>query len=577
MPAWPTLRQLDRTDRYVDRCRVRADFHSSRTRITFCIEQALRLTTLPGENQGRLYFFRKVVLRGISPRGSLQEWSQALQPVLCQLADQAIHGTDPRAPDADAVYFNSHQEALEILLTRTLRCETVDQWFWAQMYGDARNASRSHRVVDIVERLRETPASWIAVASAVMTALAHTDPLLLLTLLPLSTVTHWLRELEPRRLVPSRIRPPQLSQSATAIVWRSVESLGTTDPRVLWIASLVELQAAPFELASGTLVSRARATVRDFARGSAEAHSVSPANSLPTAPAYRPRVEGILAAGSRTRSQSMTSAITQQHTGARFDAVWRAKEDVASILSPAEATSAQFSQVTSLPANAPSVSLLEPVLPESTYCAILPETPAEQAVLPSASPESNLFEPADQLSSGEPTQAAGLYMLLNAMRRLGIAETLAAHPRAAEACLPARIMRCLARHAQVDTRDPVWRSIDSSLSQCLPDDAIVTGPKLYPSNLRAPLQAIVTADEVARVWSVAIRRWCWREAGITVSAVVNRDGWISLNRTDLDVTLSLHHVDIRIRRVGLDLDPGWLAWFGKVVRFHYVWDNTHVH
>jgi hypothetical protein len=24
-----------------------------------------------------------------------------------------------------------------------------------------------------------------------------------------------------------------------------------------------------------------------------------------------------------------------------------------------------------------------------------------------------------------------------------------------------------------------------------------------------------------------------------------------------------------VRRLGLDIDPGWLPWFGRVVAFHY--------
>jgi hypothetical protein len=43
----------------------------------------------------------------------------------------------------------------------------------------------------------------------------------------------------------------------------------------------------------------------------------------------------------------------------------------------------------------------------------------------------------------------------------------------------------------------------------------------------------------------------------------------TVNRTDLDVSLALDDADVRIRRIGLDLDPGWLPWFGRVVRFHY--------
>jgi len=28
-------------------------------------------------------------------------------------------------------------------------------------------------------------------------------------------------------------------------------------------------------------------------------------------------------------------------------------------------------------------------------------------------------------------------------------------------------------------------------------------------------------------------------------------------------------VDIDIRRVGLDIDPGWVPWLGRTVTFHY--------
>ncbi len=39
--------------------------------------------------------------------------------------------------------------------------------------------------------------------------------------------------------------------------------------------------------------------------------------------------------------------------------------------------------------------------------------------------------------------------------------------------------------------------------------------------------------------------------------------------THADVWLAFDQLDLRIRRAGLDIDPGWLPWFGRVVRFHY--------
>jgi hypothetical protein len=53
-------------------------------------------------------------------------------------------------------------------------------------------------------------------------------------------------------------------------------------------------------------------------------------------------------------------------------------------------------------------------------------------------------------------------------------------------------------------------------------------------------------------------------------SLVCRPAQLAVTRTHVDVTFPLDQVDIRIRQVGLDVNPGWVPWFGKVVQFHYV-------
>jgi hypothetical protein len=169
------------------------------------------------------------------------------------------------------------------------------------------------------------------------------------------------------------------------------------------------------------------------------------------------------------------------------------------------------------------------------------------------------------------TDAAGLFFLLNALSGLGIAETLARDPVVAEQGLVAHIMRRLALHAGVETLDPAWHWINLTLSQIPPGDPRFSpASQMFPANLLLRPGKLVDMQYLARAWCVATRRWCWHAGGITVRDVVKRRGLLSLNRTDLDVTLPLGSADLRIRRVGLDIDLGWLPWFGKVVRFHYV-------
>src|SRR5208283_533278 len=56
---------------------------------------------------------------------------------------------------------------------------------------------------------------------------------------------------------------------------------------------------------------------------------------------------------------------------------------------------------------------------------------------------------------GEATPSAGLYFLLNALRRLGIAATLDACPALVEAGFAVHLMRRLAVHAEVANDDPI--------------------------------------------------------------------------------------------------------------------------
>jgi hypothetical protein len=82
----------------------------------------------------------------------------------------------------------------------------------------------------------------------------------------------------------------------------------------------------------------------------------------------------------------------------------------------------------------------------------------------------------------------------------------------------------------------------------------------------SPLKA-VTPDVTA--WIAAMRVWSRRYVGMTMAELMGRPGAFTLTRTHLDIFFHHDQADIRIRRAGLDLDPGWVPWLGRVVLFHY--------
>ena len=115
MNSWATP-QLDRSDRHVRRSYARIGDRASRHRVAYWSEEGLRLANLPGEDEGRVYYFRCLSLPALPANASRKLWMDRLEHALGTLAAQAVHGNDPRASSANAVYFHNYQEALETLL-----------------------------------------------------------------------------------------------------------------------------------------------------------------------------------------------------------------------------------------------------------------------------------------------------------------------------------------------------------------------------------------------------------------------------------------------------------------------------
>ncbi|SIR54003.1 hypothetical protein SAMN05421829_11929 [Aromatoleum tolulyticum] len=86
----------------------------------------------------------------------------------------------------------------------------------------------------------------------------------------------------------------------------------------------------------------------------------------------------------------------------------------------------------------------------------------------------------------------------------------------------------------------------------------------------AALAALPAGTDLAPVCDAAFRHY---GAAALAAALADRSARIRATRSHLDVHLRLSdvHRDVHldIRRTGLDLDPGWLPWLGRVVRFHY--------
>lgn len=149
------------------------------------------------------------------------------------------------------------------------------------------------------------------------------------------------------------------------------------------------------------------------------------------------------------------------------------------------------------------------------------------------------------------TSRAGLFFLIPAMERLAMPAWLESHAGDAEWLLPYRVLQALALRLETPPGDPVLHALGD----------LASSPPRH-------------VEEAVIEWVRRLRRYC-RRSRIGLHSLVCRPGRIAFTDTHIDVLFRLRLADIRVRRAGFDVDPGWTPWFGRVVRFHYLNDEAY--
>lgn len=145
------------------------------------------------------------------------------------------------------------------------------------------------------------------------------------------------------------------------------------------------------------------------------------------------------------------------------------------------------------------------------------------------------------------TTHAGLLFAVPLLSRLGLDHLLAARPALAERRWPDALLLDLGRHLVPRDDDPAIDWLDPATLSLDLDDRPLTAE-----------------------WIRALRARARGDARRSLRALAARPGAIAATRTHVDVFFLHKQVDIELRRTGLDFDPGWVAWLGRVVQFHYV-------
>ncbi|GAB3669033.1 hypothetical protein [Ramlibacter alkalitolerans] len=177
----------------------------------------------------------------------------------------------------------------------------------------------------------------------------------------------------------------------------------------------------------------------------------------------------------------------------------------------------------------PSAQLAQPVWPG----------PARQEALSSTGPAAIASHAVRGDPFLAPTACGGLLFLLAVVQRLGLPDRLPGQ----ENGIAAGMLGIALQRLRVPADDPAW-----------PLAATCGNPR----------------DEAAsHAWLAAARAWLRHAGRIGLGPLVLRPAQLALTATHADVHFDLARTDLNVRRLGLDLDLGWVPWFGRVVNFHY--------
>ncbi|QKS29859.1 MAG: hypothetical protein HT579_13640 [Candidatus Accumulibacter similis] len=552
-------------ERSVRRLSIRAPDAALARRGAFLIEDALRTASLPGEG-GELVLLRRLRLPPFAGTASPQQVAGQLAAA-CRTAvaiDGALLG-DARLAAAEAVRFadalTAHLLLTRLILTRAARAA----WCWPLLvsgYRPALDGAQALRAVALsLAALPEAPAAlprWLALL------LTHDDGACARLLLALSPGDVAILDAACGEAVaPASDASPQAWQAA--LDW-SLRQLGSDDQRHLWLARLARRCGSPSASRPATdalpdagqraaAPGVAAAIEGAAARRDADDAVAATVCGLPTGTRSETTASstagdtiagsgddrrddgdgdgGAVARRERPRSPRRPAAIggADSGTAATGGGPERARTDrVQPPLADAPGFTARPTSAAAISATSRTPAASRPVA----------SPPAAGPLAPAAAA---LIAGGEGIARRQPTAAGGLLFLVPVLRGLGFAGWLAED--AARRDMPQRIFVLLLRRLSVDGDDPIW---------------LLFGQALDPD---------VAADGEAARWLCNCRGHLRRRVGIGLCSLVCRPARLSLTPTHADVWQDLDAVDLRLRRAGLDLDPGWVPWLGRVLRFHY--------
>ena len=539
----------------VQRLTLRASQRDAIGRTVVAVEDAFRTASPAGTAASEVMLVRRLDLGVIRLGAPSQTLALRIEAALRGITPLRLRAGDMAPPDAPAICFPDQAEALAALLVAARR-GTLRGWWWARLLPEAARTRALHVLVSAALAAAEREGGFALIAAMVRRLAEMSELDAILAEAPDEAISRALR-LAGLTLAPQTASPVLFSVPDTGV--ESPIPAGVAAPRTLAMAS----RLAPIW--------------HDAIRRSAAGGSSPDLHALFLTAAALWETFGPAAV---RNAPSVLAAVVRKHVSSPAPPIAKPVAGVASLEQP-------------LQHGAPRLA----------------ETP--QGMERSESPDIASVEAVDVESKLSPylwrsTRHAGLLFLIPAFSRLSL-DTL--DPTQGD--LPLRLMRFLATRLRLRPDDaacawlpeplpepaparfvapPAWaklldldtlytRRIGEPGRRALTDKqgrvlAGYVGPGdlgdvSWPLRRGPSLPAMDSEARLTAGLALAVSRLLRRHARISLRRLVRRPGLVRASATHLEVIINARFVDVDLRRAALDLDPGWVQWLGKIVRFEF--------
>lgn len=539
------------------------------------LEEAFRLCSLPGLPPNAQLLIRRLELGAIRSDHSPTRIAERISNLTRSQLAGAVCVDQHSAAGAEAVWFSDPLQPFRVLLLRLLDGHQAREWYWRTLFRQSLLSPlltspqpltcNSTTISLLLTQAANSPLRGLAIARLLEAALtpirlqrlfSYITVALAQQLLALQGVTGTVVEGEGRASEEGKnnaaaaIAAPSLSLAWRHALIMAVALWGTQDMRSRWLAWNALISGQPAWLERSVSLQRiapqhwlqawerqAVSSLKHTEVGLGEKTiqlSPLPAvsetkRSLPIKPGPPPESNLALA---------LTPASFPHTTSAR----------------PGQHTKTRPEPVEQRPANENAGSSIDTVdVPEHDN-----QSGADLAVF---------------------SAHAGFALLIPLLQRMDFSRLLADNEELLALDLPRRLLHTLAERFAIPATDPVrqlFTGLDAAQTAHIDTLHLPPAWRHMTTSSGRPLHRLDPSESIAidlqqllNLLQLLAALLLRRHGRLSLRALIQRPGRVVLTATHWDVIFDLNQIDLRLRRVALDTDPGWVGWLGRVVQFHY--------